>query len=267
MRYLILSCLMAAVLMVPFVCGAGKSPGGEQAVGGESPPGRPRNGSSEEGIAEQLRRLGAKVTLDARGNIQAIEAIGTGVTDAELARIGKLSALESLEIGGGKISDRGLAVLSGIPTLLRLYLHDLPLTDASLVHVAKLADLEALGIQGTRLEGPGLVHLSGLQGLQVLNLSRSGVTDRDLAHIENLKQLETLSLERTRVTGAGLAHLKKMSRLRVLNLKGCQVAGDDLSHLAGIRSLKILYLKDTLVSPTEAEQFEQEMDSLAVFFY
>ena len=95
-------------------------------------------------------------------------------------RSAKLSVLESLEIGGGKITDRGLAALGGCPTLLRLYVHDLPLTDAGLAHVAKLVDLEALGIQGTRVQGPGLAHLSGLQGLQVLNLSRSGVTDRDL---------------------------------------------------------------------------------------
>ena len=172
--------------------------------------------------------------------------------------LGQLSALESLELGGSQITDQGLAAVRQLPTLLRLYLHDLELSDAGLQHLAGLKNLEALSMQQTQVKGPGLVHLKNLVGLQVLNLAQTGTTDADLVHLEGLTNLETLVLEGTRVTGGGLIHLKSLSRLRVLNLKACDVAAADLEHLVGIRSLKILWMKGTQVTRDEAKVVQEQ---------
>jgi len=45
------------------------------------------------------------------------------------------------------VTDAGLAHLSGLAQLRRLYLHDLAVTDTGLVHLGKLANLEVLALE------------------------------------------------------------------------------------------------------------------------
>ena len=66
---------------------------GEQTAVAERKSELPRGASAETPIAERLKKLGAKVALNGQGSIQSIEAIGTGLSDADLVPIAKLSAL------------------------------------------------------------------------------------------------------------------------------------------------------------------------------
>ncbi len=227
---------------------------------------RPRATPEELQAALALQQLGARLRADEYGKVLSVEAVGTRFTDAHLTHLRTFSELEALEIGDSKVSDAGLANLSGLVSLQRLYLHGLNnITHAGLKNLEGLTELEVLGLNNTAITGRGLAHLKPLVKLQVLNLSHTSIADADLADLEGLTELNTLALESTKVTGAGLAHLKPLSKLRVLNLSKCRVTDRDLDNLVGLRNLRMLYLRGCPVTPSKVEAFKKKMVGLATY--
>jgi len=105
--------------------------------------------------------------------------------DGGMSALSGLPNLQSLHLGGTRVSDVGLAYLSGLTRLFFLNLHSTDITDA------------------------GLAHLSGLVNLQTLWLYNTAVSDAGLVHLETLTNLRELSLEDTDVTNGGVRALRK----------------------------------------------------------
>ena len=70
------------------------------------------------------------------------------VTDAGLAHLAGLTALEALDLGVTQVTDAGLAHLTGLPSLQRLVLYDTDVTAAGLVHFQKMPSLSRLELSG-----------------------------------------------------------------------------------------------------------------------
>ena len=70
------------------------------------------------------------------------------VTDAGLAHLTGLTALEGLGLRGTQVTDAGLAHLTGLPSLQRLVLYDTDVTAAGLVHFQKMPSLSRLELSG-----------------------------------------------------------------------------------------------------------------------
>ena len=83
-----------------------------------------------------------------------------GLTDATLARIGRLSRLRTLRVGGQAI------------------------TDAGLKHLAGLDQLQSLDLVGTEITDAGLEHLKTLRGLKSVDLTRTNVTAQGVSNFE-----------------------------------------------------------------------------------
>ena len=81
-----------------------------------------------------------------QGEVVEVYLPGPEVTDASLAHLAGLTALELLILDGTQVTDAGLAHLTGLTALERLYLYGNPIT------------------------GPGLAHLTGLTALKELSL-------------------------------------------------------------------------------------------------
>jgi hypothetical protein len=156
----------------------------------------------------------------------------TEITDAGLAPVAGLTALESLEISSAKITDRGLALLKGLTRLQELRLVDLPITDAGLAHLKGFRRLEALELTKVPITDVGLAHLQGLTRLRELDLSGVRIEGPGLAHLSSLPRLEGLRVSSVPLTDAGLAHVKGFPRLRRLYLWETKVTG------AGVEKLK-----------------------------
>ena len=173
----------------------------------------------------------------------------SGLTDTDLALVGRLAHLETLSLVGSQaFTDAGLAHLQNLTRLKRLDIMGQPgISGASLAHLAGLARLEQLQFTTPRIDDADLAHLSGLVGLRSLTLmldENSGVTDAGLAHLEPLQELRSLQFDQaTRITNQGLAHLGKLARLDSLNLTNARVT--DLKGLESLTDLRILNLMGT----------------------
>jgi Leucine-rich repeat (LRR) protein len=170
------------------------------------------------------------------------------VTDAGLANLSGLSLLRSLQLEGTPITDAGLANLAGLSRLYDLQIVDTHITDAGLAHLANLPSLHSLNVDGTKITDAGLLHLTNLPSLRELYLNRTSVGDAGLRNVGKITGLTTLTLRSTEVTDRGLEHLIGLRKLRVLDLTHTNVGDDGLRPLQKLTELRILTLGSKLLT-------------------
>jgi hypothetical protein len=142
-------------------------------------------GSARDEAIRALRDLGAKVVVDEQApgrpaievlfnrtkilasdlrhlarlpHLRRIDLYGTGVTDAGLKHLEKLTELEVLEVNG-KVTDAGLMYLRNLTELRELYLYGTDITDAGLEHLTRLKRLRVLDLTATDVSAAGLAEL------------------------------------------------------------------------------------------------------------
>jgi len=102
---------------------------------------------------------------------------GEPPTDTEVALLsGIAEQVYALNLAGAKLSDAGMAPLSGLKNLSVLHLERSDVNDAGLAHLAGLANLQYLNLYGTAISDEGLKHLSGLKHLKRLYLWQTRVS-------------------------------------------------------------------------------------------
>jgi len=199
-----------------------------------------------------LQQFHAALVKGADGQVVNLTLDPRQTTDATLALLAKLPALERLILHRCPITDDGLARLAGLTRLKELNLADCPITDAGLSSMSKLTNLEKLNLASSfgdspQIKGHGLTALAGLTKLQVLVLDKNLIDDAGLSALQNLKGLRELYLEQTRVLGPGLASLRGLSNLKVLSLNETKIADAGLEGLQGVAGLEVLNLRGSLV--------------------
>jgi len=121
---------------------------------------------------------GFRVSQNERGEVVGVRLTGREVTDADLAHLTGLTALESLDLTDSRVTGPGLAHLAGLPAL------------------------ESLDLSYSRVTGAGLAHLAGFPALRSLVLAWRNVTEAPrgisatagLANLTELTALEHLYL-------------------------------------------------------------------------
>lgn len=103
------------------------------------------------------------------GNLIELNAAGVELTDAELAKVGKITNLRRLNLANATVKDSSLAGLKN------------------------LANLEYLNLVGTQVTDAGLKQLAGLKKLQSVYLFESKVTDAGVAELK--KALPTARID------------------------------------------------------------------------
>lgn len=94
------------------------------------------------------------------GNLIELNAGGVELTDAELAKVGKITNLRSLNLANATVKDSSLGGLKG------------------------LANLTYLNLVGTQVTDAGLKQLAGLKKLKSVYLFESKVTDAGVAELK-----------------------------------------------------------------------------------
>jgi hypothetical protein len=189
---------------------------------------------------EALGRLAASY-----GNqIGGLYLQNTGVTDAGLPHLKKLTMLRHLQIRNyaqrarrgtprptSAITDAGLVHLKGLTQLWSLSLCDVPVTDAGLDPIKNLPALQSLYLSQTKVQGPGLARLKSLPLLSVLYLDGSEMTEGGLSALSGATSLQTLSLSRVPLTDKALPLLKAIPRLDRLEITGCGFLDEEVDAL------------------------------------
>lgn len=125
--------------------------------------------------------------------------------------------LNRLTLRGIPIDDVGMEVFRELPTLKRLYLHELPsVSDLGMMNLVYLKDLETLDIWDVPLGDKSLEIITKLTALKTLSLRDTNVSDIGLELLLTLPKLESVKLSgNAKVTPAMIQQLRDAQKFKV----------------------------------------------------
>lgn len=136
-------------------------------------------------------------------NLRELVLDKTKITDAGLAPLLKLTALEHLRLRGARITDQGFREICQLRSLKRLNLPQADLTDAGLAELSSATELELLRLGSPRVTNAGVEKIAAVKSLRWLHLIDIPLTDPALKSIGELKNLESLYLDGARISDDG----------------------------------------------------------------
>ncbi len=182
------------------------------------------------------------VTTDAAGRVTGLGLDDNGLAGGIPPALGRLAALETLDLGGNELGGPIPRELGGLANLRRLSLPENRLAGPIPGELGRLAGLEYLDLSENGLTGPvppGLADLARLRRLWLWENDLSGPIPDGLGR---LADLEELSLGGNRLTGPVPGWLGRLARLRWLSLWGNDLSGAIPAELGRLADLEALYL-------------------------
>ena len=149
------------------------------------------------------------------------------LSDRELATLGALTNLRSLQLDACVVPQSHLTFLSRLPALELLAIRNMQVSDTCLDSLRFLRSLAVLDLSGTAIKGPCLCALKNSVGLRQLILNRTQVSD-DLSRYVNdslQPRLENIEIDRCQLTERGKADLQGGASLATISATdGCELA-------------------------------------------
>jgi len=204
-----------------------------------------------------LQKIGAKVTETA-GVVTQVNVKCDAFTEADFRTLGSFTTIKDLTISGKTITDKTLALLTGLTELERLSTDGIQLTDDGFKKFTAFQKLKSLSFfhpafRSEKFTGSGLAHLKALPKLEKLTFAGSTAGDAAMEAIGQLTQLKEFRTWHTAQTQAGNTHLLNLP-LKALRIgqrlpewgKDSPVSFDEstLATIAQIKTLKSLELTE-----------------------
>ncbi len=167
--------------------------------------------------------------LDVSG-IQRVDSglWGIALNDVNVGRLARLTQLESLNLAGANISDRGLD-RPGHELARRKELDSLP-------KISPLVSLRELDLTRTHVDNAGLAVVVELSNLRRLRLGyAANIDDGAIPTLTHLPHIEELQLAATSIGNATLDALQKVATLRKLTVGGTNVTPGGISRFHAAR--------------------------------
>ncbi len=142
----------------------------------------------DEAVVNALESNGFVVRAISAGSplVQVDYTASRRISDSDLAELAKIGPqLDTLNLRGAGITDGQLAALGRFQNLTRLRLEINPITDAGLEHLKALPRLAYLNLYGTKVSDAGLASLGTLPALRELFLWQTPVTPAAIARFRS----------------------------------------------------------------------------------
>ena len=169
--------------------------------------------------------------IEALPDLKRFSGNGEVFDDAALARLAKISSIETFFFNGPAFTDSGLAVLAAMPKLQRF----------GVDHSAKLS-------------GSGLAALKGAKSLAALHFGGCAIGDEGVKSLAQLTQLKEVSLGHVRITRASfplIAKMPEVERIEITpNWDPAYYTAADFGAFSGMKNLRELEIHD-MVLPWE----------------
>ena len=222
--------------------------------------------SDETSTASILARMGAKLGFDDEFHVVSVnlQLTSFGDADVEHLHLENLPHLKQLLLFGTKITDAGLARIGKLKQLEKLDLSRTSVGDEGVARLTGLTKLKWLSVYGTRITDKGVKHLETLSALEHLFLGETSISDAGLASVAALENLKELYLHDTQITDAGLARLAGLSHLESLSLKSTEVTDFALIPLANLKNLRSLSCRGTRISEAGLQKLCEAIPGLRV---
>jgi Leucine-rich repeat (LRR) protein len=210
--------------------------------------------SDDPAAVAALKEHKAGLTLDKEGHVVAVDLDNAAGGDADLAQIKRLPRVRTIdctEVRG--VTDAGMAMLEGHPSLRGLKLERSMVTDAGMPALQKIPNFEDLDIRRLGITLAGYKEIGKIKGLKRLRVVYNSQNFKDdcLEAIKDLKNLELLDMQDCNLpTEKGLAVLESFPKLRFVRMYGPNVTDKVIGYLKGAKDLRVLSLEQcSSVSP------------------
>lgn len=137
----------------------------------------------------------------------------SGATDEILARIGKATELESLDLSGNPISDAGIKNLVGLKRLRYLSLERSAISDESASLFGNLSGLEELDVTSTAVTDEWVKEVSSAPNLIAFWLGGTRVSDLSVPSLMKMPALKQLDVRKSKITQSGMKNLQQKVEL------------------------------------------------------
>ena len=141
--------------------------------------------------------------------IKAVTLFASTPNEADLAAIGRLASIESINLHGARLRDEWLVHLANLPRLRRLAMAMGSIGDDGLRLVGTMQNLEVLALDWTAVSDAGIASLGRLEHLRELYLSHTRISDAAARSLQGLATLETLALDDTRFSEAAVGDMRR----------------------------------------------------------
>jgi Leucine-rich repeat (LRR) protein len=164
-----------------------------------------------------------RTVKDSRGEVVELDVSSTWISDADLAKVARLTGLRKLDLSQTKITDAGMEHLNSLPRVVELncYFAEF-LTDDAVRHLRGWKNLEHLNLHGTRIGSKSLAHLAQITSLRWLDVGFTDVDDEGFEALASLTRLEHLGIGGNHLNGSALKLLKLLPSLISLDVSGIQ---------------------------------------------
>jgi Leucine-rich repeat (LRR) protein len=140
------------------------------------------------------------------------------ITDEGMKHLSRLTELRRLSVSGRGIAISGAGL--SFPRLQSLALGGEKVTDAALDSITQCRDLGSLTLNWTGISDSGLKRIAGLGELRYLMLDSDRIGDAGIASLKALPKLDTLQLRVALLSDEALRHVSQIKSLRRLDLWG-----------------------------------------------
>jgi hypothetical protein len=148
-----------------------------------------------------------------------------GMCDRALEHVGHFQGLQEADIDRSEATDKGIAKLKAIPSLL------------------------CISCYMSSIDGSCFKELATLPALKALWVSHCAIDRKNFEYLKNFPKLQTLDVGRTHLDAVGTRSLALCKNLRELSVRGNQGFDDNcLPILCSLKNLKFLDLRETPVT-------------------
>ena len=152
------------------------------------------------------------MAVDDDGAVVSVYLQGSHVNDEWLERLNGLKNLKALALWRTGVTDAGLFRLKRLTHFDALWLDGREVTDKTLIRLAKLSNLKRLRLSYTRVTDAGLTGLDRMTNLEELwvgGYRHHHVTDVTLSRLAKLANLKRLHFGSTEITDMGIQQAKE----------------------------------------------------------
>lgn len=204
-----------------------------------------------------LRYLGARVTVDSEERPIALCLHGGELSESQLRSIAEWQHLNSLILTDCRVAEDGLQPVYELPELRVIEFSFTDLPRYGLSGVERARSLHSLSLLHCAwVDDAEIAHLLHLDGLEELHLSKTSISDAGLAQLAALPRLEELSIDGCAlITDEGLMKLSDFPALRRVRGSELNVAPETFARLRAARPDLMLRgsARRTTVSPIPAD--------------
>lgn len=183
---------------------------------------------------------GAGQVISTLPNLETLEVSNNRIGDQFFKSFSSLKNLSLLSCSKTKITNSGLAYLSGVP-LRELNLTGTRVDSAGMDALAKMP-LRKLILSYTKVGNDGLAALSKTQ-IEDLRIIQASITGDGLKHLQNLHSMNRLHAGNNHLGGYGRPYFKNLTSLQFLDLENTGLTDDDVKEIASLTNLDNLSLK------------------------